>query len=110
MTYINDAANATVKLAKAPIGDIGAACYNIAGVTPIPTAAELVAAVKTRLPDAEIIFEVDDQIQSVLDNQGFMPVDDSGARADWGWKPTYDLQGMVDDFLRELHEHPERYA
>ena len=29
-------------------------------------------------------------------------IDDSAARADWGWKPQYDLRGMVDDMMANL--------
>jgi nucleoside-diphosphate-sugar epimerase len=29
-------------------------------------------------------------------------IDDSAARADWGWRETYDLQAMVDDMLANL--------
>ena len=31
-------------------------------------------------------------------------IDDSQARADWGWRPEYDLPAMVDDMLRGLAE------
>jgi nucleoside-diphosphate-sugar epimerase len=29
-------------------------------------------------------------------------IDDAAARADWGWKPQYDLRAMVDDMVRNL--------
>ena len=29
-------------------------------------------------------------------------IDDSAARADWGWKPEYDLRAMVRDMLTNL--------
>ena len=29
-------------------------------------------------------------------------IDDSDARADWGWKPAYDLNAMTADMLAEL--------
>ena len=37
-------------------------------------------------------------------------IDDSRARVEWGWQPTYDQAAIVADFLAELQEHPERYA
>ena len=35
---------------------------------------------------------------------------DRRAREEWGWQPHYSQEEMVDDFLREMHEHPERYV
>jgi nucleoside-diphosphate-sugar epimerase len=29
-------------------------------------------------------------------------MDDSCARAEWGWKPTFDLDGMTKDMLEKL--------
>ena len=29
-------------------------------------------------------------------------IDDSVAQRDWGWRPRYDLQAMVDDMLASL--------
>lgn len=29
-------------------------------------------------------------------------LDDSDARADWGWNPKYDLDGLVDIMVREI--------
>ena len=37
------------------------------------------------------------------------PLADDNARTEWGWRPVYGLEEMVDDFLQELRLHPERY-
>jgi nucleoside-diphosphate-sugar epimerase len=37
------------------------------------------------------------------------PVADDNARTEWGWRPVYGLEEMVDDFLQELRLHPKRY-
>jgi len=42
-------------------------------------------------------------------DQVIRPIDDSQARSEWGWRPSYDFASAVDDFLGELEEHPERY-
>jgi threonine 3-dehydrogenase len=105
--YFKDAALATVALADAPADRITMINYLLSG--PRPTALELTDAVKSRFPEAEIHFEVDDELQSRLD-QAIRPLDDRFAREEWGWKPSYDLEGMVDDFLAELTQHPHRYA
>ena len=32
------------------------------------------------------------------------------ARGEWNWRPAYDQEAIVDDFLAELRDHPERYG
>jgi nucleoside-diphosphate-sugar epimerase len=105
--YIKDAALAIVTLAGAPPERIKMVNYLLSG--PRPTALELANLVKQRLPDAQINFEVDSEIQTRLDN-AMRPLDDRFAREEWGWKPAYDVDAMIDDFLAELSQHPERYA
>jgi nucleoside-diphosphate-sugar epimerase len=34
------------------------------------------------------------------------PIDDSKARKEWGWKPTYDLERIIDAFLADLRITP----
>ena len=36
-------------------------------------------------------------------------IDDSRARQEWGWNPTFNYDRMVKEVIRELSEHPERY-
>ena len=76
---------------------------------PRPTALELVNLVRQKFPGAQIDFKVDDEIQLRLDN-AMRPLDDRFAREEWGWKPTYGVDAMIDDFLAELSQHPHRYA
>lgn len=70
---------------------------------------ELVNLVKQRFPEAKIDFDVNEEIQIRLDN-GCRPVDDRFARQEWGWQPTYGVDAMIDDFLAELSQHPQKYA
>jgi len=65
--------------------------------------------VRDRVPGAQIGFAPDAGMQHILD-QMVRPIDDSKARAEWGWRPAYGLAAMVDDFLMELRQHPQRYA
>ncbi len=39
-----------------------------------------------------------------------LPIDDSNARQEWGWAPRHDQERIIDDFLRELKLHPQRYG
>ena len=108
MLYFKDAALAMVALAQAPAERINTVNYLVAGPTPIPSASELVDMVRGKIPEARIDFQVDEEIQSILDNLA-KPVDDRCAREEWGWRLSYELEEMVDDFLRELRQNPQRY-
>jgi nucleoside-diphosphate-sugar epimerase len=81
--------------------------YVLAG--PRPTALELASLVKQRFPAAQITFECDREIQARLDN-ATRPIDDRFAREEWGWKPAFGADAMIDDFIAELSQHPDRYA
>ena len=63
----------------------------------------------SRGPTARIDFAPDAELQALLD-QAVRPIDDRNARAEWGWQPAYGLEAMVDDFMLELRQHPQRYA
>lgn len=105
--YIRDAARALVMLSDAPKESIETVMYLLAGITPTPSAAELADVVRARIPDAQIDFKPDMQIQRTLDM--LRPLDDSNARREWAWKPNYDLEQTVVDFLSELRQNSKRY-
>ncbi len=105
--YIRDAARALVMLSDAPRESVETVMYLLAGITPTPSAAELADVVRARIPDAQIDFKPDMQIQRALDM--LRPLDDSNARREWAWKPNYDLEQTIVDFLSELRQNPKRY-
>lgn len=107
--YFKDAARAAVKLASTPIDSIKMVNYVLSGVTPTPSAVELAQAVRNRIPGAQISYEPDDELQAILD-KALLPIDEKYAREEWGWKPEYGIQEMVDDFILELKENAQRYA
>ncbi|TWU08914.1 putative epimerase/dehydratase [Symmachiella macrocystis] len=107
LLYVKDAARAIVELAEAPVEQIQMVNYVLAG--PSPSAQELADLVERKIPGARIDFEIDQEIQARLD-KSIHPIDDRFARDEWGWQPTYDLEALVDDFLTELSQHPQRYA
>ena len=105
--YIKDAALATVQLAQAPRQAITTVNYLVNGVTPTPSAGELADVVRSKVAGARIEFKPDDEIQRLI-RDSLRPLDDHKARQEWGWKPGYDLDSLVDDFLLELKAHPQR--
>lgn len=103
--YIKDAALATVRLAQAPPQGITTVNYLVNGVTPTPSAGELADVVRSRIAGAQIEFEPDSSIQQLI-QESLLPLDDRRARQEWGWQPRYDLENLVDDFLRNLTNGP----
>lgn len=107
--YFKDAARAIVELGEAPVENIKTVNYLLAGVTPIASAGELADIVRARVPGAQIDFKPDLELQDLVDKL-LLPLDDSNAKEEWNWKPEYDQERMVDDFLQELELNPQRYA
>jgi len=98
--YYKDAAKAAIDLAAAPLDDIKTMNYLVDGVRPTPTAGELADAVQSRVPDAQITFDVDPAAAISLARN--LIIDDAVARAEWGWEPAFGLDAMIDDFLADL--------
>jgi len=107
--YFKDSARAIVMLGAAPVENIKMVNYIIAGPTPAASAQELVDLVRSKVPGARIEFQVDEKRQKIID--GFTkPLNDGVARKEWGWKPEYDPERIVEDFLEEMKMHPQRYT
>ena len=106
--YFKDAARAMVMLAQTDADRIETVNYLIAGAQPTPSAGELVEMVRAKIPGARISFEIDNEIQALLDI-ALKPIEDGNAHAEWDWEPEYGLEEMVDDFLKELKDNPQRY-
>jgi len=104
LLHTKDAARAIIDLSKAPKESVKGTCYLINGVTTPPTAGELVAMVKAKIPQAEINFEVNEEWQAVLENSALL-IDDKYAKEEWGWQPTYDTYDkIIDDFIQAAKE------
>ena len=65
------------------------------------TPADLAIAIKKRIPEFEINYKINPILQSIADSWPDK-LDDSVARIEWGWKPKYDLNSMVDDMIINL--------
>ena len=64
------------------------------------SAGELAAEIRKHLPDFVCTFEPDHR-QAIADSWP-RSIDDSAARAEWGWQPKWDLARMTKDMLRRL--------
>ncbi len=107
--YYKDAARAAIVLSRAPEEPLVTFSYLVDGHRPTPTAAQIADTVRSLIPEADIDFSPDPDLQPILD-EAVRPIDDSRARAQWGWSPAYDLGSMVADFLDEMRSSPNRYS
>jgi len=72
--------------------------YNVTGMS--FSAGELAAEIKKHIPEFEINYEPDFR-QEIADSWP-MSIDDSLARKEWNWLPSYDLASMTKDMLEVL--------
>ena len=102
MMYMPDALRATIELMEAPSEQIGErGSYNLGGVSFTPL--EIAAAIRLRLPGFTMTCEPD--FRQAIAASWPRSIDDGVARREWGWRPQYDLQAMVDDMLENLRSH-----
>jgi threonine 3-dehydrogenase len=106
--YYKDGARAMVMLGEAPVENIQTVNYLIDGAGETASAQELADIVRRKVPNAQITFEPDLELQKILD-KFLLPIDDTPARREWNWTPVYDQEATVADFLKEMETHPERY-
>ena len=106
--YVKDAARAIVALHDARKENIKTMCYNIAGITPAPTAGEWVKAIKKHIPEAKLGFRPASAIVEEL-KQVASRIDDSKARKEWGWEVQYPIDKLIPDFIEEYEKAREAY-
>jgi threonine 3-dehydrogenase len=91
-----DAIDALLRLAEAPRAQLTRISYNLAAFS--PTAQEIHDVVTAAFPRAAITWRNDLKRQAIIDSWP-AEVDDSAARADWGFAPTYDFRRAYDEYL-----------
>ena len=100
MMYMPDALKAAVDIMEAdPDKLIHRNSFNIASMSFAPE--DVFAAIKKIIPDARMRYEVDPVRQAIADSWPDN-MDDSCARAEWGWTPHYDLDSMSKDMIDHL--------
>ncbi len=99
MMYMPDALKATITLMEAPAEQVKIrSSYNVAGMSFNPE--EIAAEIRKYIPDFTISYNPD--FRQAIANSWPQSIDDTQAKADWGWKPQYDLAGMTKDMLENL--------
>lgn len=108
MMYMPDAIRATIELMEAPADKLSTRMsYNVSAMSFSPK--EITAAIQKELPDFKIDYAPDHR-QQIADGWP-KSIDDRLARADWGWKPEYDMTAMTKDMLANLaHRYGKKEA
>ncbi|MBN1639839.1 MAG: NAD-dependent epimerase/dehydratase family protein [Anaerolineae bacterium] len=108
MMYMPDCIKATLDLMDAdPARLIHHADFNLAAIT--FSAEELAAEIGRHVPGFAVDYEPDPVRQAIADSWP-KTIDDSAAREEWDWEPSYDLAAMTVDMLEKLGERHRRGA
>jgi len=100
MMYMPDAIKAAIDLMEAESSTLmHRNGYNIAAMSFAPE--DIAAAIKKRIPEFVLDYAIDPVRQAIAESWPRY-MDDSAARKEWGWRPEYDLEAMVDDMLKNL--------
>jgi nucleoside-diphosphate-sugar epimerase len=99
MMFMEDAIRATIELMDAPAEQLTIrSSYNLAALSFTPK--ELTACIQVTIPDFKITYSPDFR-QAIADSWP-ASIDDSVARADWGWTERFDLFNMSTEMLKNI--------
>jgi nucleoside-diphosphate-sugar epimerase len=100
LMYMPDAIEAIIALMEADAAKLQHRnAYNIAAMSVTPT--DIAKQISTHLPDFVVEYQIDPIRQAIADSWP-RSLDDTAARADWGWSPQYDLAAMTADMISRL--------
>ncbi len=96
MMYMDDAVNGTIQLMEADPDKLTVrTSYNFSGISFSPD--ELVLEIQKLIPDFKVTYEPN-HTQKIADSWP-KSIDDSKARADWGWRHEFDLTKMTKEMI-----------
>jgi len=99
MMYMQDAIRATIELMQSPKEKIKIrSSYNLAGISFSPK--NIAKEISKYITNFEINYEPDFR-QKIADSWP-KSIDDYQAQNDWGWKPKFNLENMVQDMIKNL--------
>jgi len=104
MMYMPDCIKATIDLMEADFKKLKHHCdFNVAAMS--FSAGELAEEIKKYIPEFTCEYKPDFR-QEIADSWP-KTIDDSAAREEWGWKPSYDLPKMVKEMIEILQKRYE---
>lgn len=100
MMYMPDAIKAAIDIMEADPAKLKHRnAFNVTAMSFDPE--EIANEIKKYIPDFIIEYQIDPVRQSIADSWP-NKMDDSAAREEWGWEPSYDLSSMTKDMLEKL--------
>ena len=104
--YIKDVVRCLIYLKNTAERNLRRRVYNIDGFS--VAAKEMADTVRRHIADARIEFLANEAVVKLARD---MPkkMDAARAREDWGWKPEYDWDRTVQDFIAEVKAHSDLY-
>jgi len=104
MMYMPDCIKGTIDLMEADISTLKHHCdFNMASMS--FSAEELADEIKKHISEFKCGYKPDFR-QAIADSWP-QSIDDSAARQEWGWKPSYDLASMTKDMVEKLSKRYE---
>jgi len=101
MMYMPDCIKGTIELMEANISKLEHHCdFNMASMS--FSAEELASEIKKHIPEFKCHYKPDFR-QNIADTWP-KSIDDSAARKEWGWKPSFNLETMTEDMLEKLEK------
>ena len=98
MMYMPDCIKCMIDLLEADSLKLKRHVYNVTAMSFSPS--ELAAEIKKNISDFKIEYKPDFR-QEIADSWP-KTIDDSLARKEWGWNPSYDLEDLVNDMINKL--------
>ncbi len=100
MMYMPDAIKAAIDVMEADPSRLEHRnAFNVTATNFTPE--ELAAEIRKHIPQFTITYDVDPVRQSLADSWP-NSLDDSAAREEWGWAPSFDLEAMTTDMVEQL--------
>jgi nucleoside-diphosphate-sugar epimerase len=100
MMYMPDAINAAIKLMTADSKQLTHRnAFNITSMSFTPQ--QLAVEIQKHIPEFTISYSIDPVRQAIADSWP-RHMNDSAARAEWGWQAEYNLSTMVEDMLDKI--------
>ncbi len=98
MMYMPDCNKCMIDLLEADASKLKRRVYNVTGMS--FSAGEIAAEIKKHIPEFKIEYKPDFR-QEIADSWP-KSIDDSLAREEWNWNPSYDLEAMTEDMIKIL--------
>ncbi len=100
MMYMPDALRASIEVMAADASKLEHRnAFNVTAMNFTPE--ELAEEIRRHIPSFEIDYRIDPVRQAIADSWPEV-IDDSAAREQWGWQPSFDLKSMTADMIDKL--------